>query len=126
MKVTVKVELDYDKLNRLETEAVQMALVATSEWLESEINAAQVVPHDTGTLEFSYGYEFIHDAVVSIFYSGPQARRLYYNPQFNFRQDKNPNAQGRWLDPWIFGDKRQDVVDAFALFYKEELERVLA
>ena len=26
------------------------------------------------------------------------ARRLYYNPQYNFSRDKNPNAQGKWFE----------------------------
>jgi hypothetical protein len=26
------------------------------------------------------------------------ARRLYYNPQYNFSKDKNPNAQGLWFE----------------------------
>ncbi|WP_028776126.1 minor capsid protein [Shimazuella kribbensis] len=25
------------------------------------------------------------------------ARRLYYNPQYNFSKDKNPNADGLWF-----------------------------
>ncbi|MFC0271126.1 minor capsid protein [Metabacillus herbersteinensis] len=28
----------------------------------------------------------------------PYARRLYYNPQYNFSKDKNPNAQGLWFE----------------------------
>jgi len=28
----------------------------------------------------------------------PYARRLYYNPQYNFSKDKNPNAQGLWYE----------------------------
>jgi hypothetical protein len=26
------------------------------------------------------------------------SRRLYYNPQYNFAKDKNPNAQGLWFE----------------------------
>lgn len=26
------------------------------------------------------------------------ARRLYYNPQYNFSKDVNPNAQGLWFE----------------------------
>lgn len=26
------------------------------------------------------------------------ARRLYYNPQYNFSKDKNPNARGLWFE----------------------------
>jgi hypothetical protein len=28
----------------------------------------------------------------------PYARRLYYNPQYNFSKDVNPNAQGMWFE----------------------------
>lgn len=28
----------------------------------------------------------------------PYARRLYYNPQFNFSKDVNPNARGLWFE----------------------------
>jgi hypothetical protein len=41
----------------------------------------------------------------------PYARRLYYNPQFNFSKDKNPNAQGLWFE-------------AAKVRYKGEWERV--
>lgn len=28
----------------------------------------------------------------------PYAARLYYNPQYNFSKDMNPNAQGLWFE----------------------------
>lgn len=28
----------------------------------------------------------------------PYARRLYYNPQYNFSTDRNPNAGGLWFE----------------------------
>lgn len=28
----------------------------------------------------------------------PYARRLYYNPQYNFQKDRNPNAGGLWFE----------------------------
>ena len=28
----------------------------------------------------------------------PYARRLYYNPQYNFSTDKNPKASGLWFE----------------------------
>lgn len=28
----------------------------------------------------------------------PYAKKLYYNPQYNFSKDKNPNAQGLWFE----------------------------
>ncbi|WP_369350395.1 minor capsid protein [Streptococcus hillyeri] len=34
----------------------------------------------------------------SVSWHTPYARRLYYNPQYNFSKDKNPNAQGKWFE----------------------------
>lgn len=31
-------------------------------------------------------------------WSTPYSRRLYYNPQYNFSKDKNPNAGGMWFE----------------------------
>lgn len=54
-------------------------------------------PQDTGLL--------IGSSVVSsnfqklqLVWDTPYARRLYWNPQFNFSKDKNPNAQGKWYE----------------------------
>lgn len=33
-----------------------------------------------------------------IVWNTPYARRLYYNPQYNFSKDKNPNAGGLWFE----------------------------
>ncbi|MEH7105109.1 minor capsid protein [Bacillus velezensis] len=28
----------------------------------------------------------------------PYAKKLYYNPQYNFSKDRNPNARGLWFE----------------------------
>lgn len=33
-----------------------------------------------------------------IVWQTPYARRLFYNPQYNFSTDANPNAQGLWAE----------------------------
>lgn len=33
-----------------------------------------------------------------IIWDTPYARRLYYNPEYNFSKDKNVNAQGLWYE----------------------------
>lgn len=33
-----------------------------------------------------------------VIWQTPYARRLYYNPQYNFSKDKNPNARGLWFE----------------------------
>lgn len=45
----------------------------------------------------------------------PYARRLYYNPQYNFATDRNPNARGLWFEE----AKRQRLED-----WKKALKRL--
>lgn len=55
------------------------------------------IPQDQG---------FLKDSALSassvgegrVVWNTPYARRLYYNPQYHFSKDKNPNAQGLWFE----------------------------
>lgn len=116
MKIKATVKFNEANIKKIE-EAMAKALPSTMEAMKTEINNMQVVPKETGTLEES--------AVVGvgknkgyISYNTPYARRLYYHPEYNFRQDKNSNAQGRWMDPFIHGDKKKWLTKAYGEFLK--------
>lgn len=55
------------------------------------------IPLDTGALRDS---AILASKVGkgSVVWNTKYARKLYYNPQFNFAQDKNPNARGLWFE----------------------------
>jgi hypothetical protein len=55
------------------------------------------IPKDTGNLE---GSALLSSNIGKgrIFWNTPYARKLYYNPQYNFSHDKNPNAKGLWFE----------------------------
>ena len=65
-----------------------------------------------GTLQlvaFKSGYvdkDQIGQGKAAIVFHTPYARRLYYHPEYNFRTDKNPNTQGKWMQTYIDGEKR--------------------
>lgn len=46
----------------------------------------------------------------------PYARKLYYNPQYNFSTDQNPHAQGLWFEA-AKANKRDDWLDNAAANY---------
>jgi hypothetical protein len=53
-------------------------------------------------------------------FNTPYARRLYYHPEYNFRTDKNPNAQGRWMDMYLPGGEEEDFAqDTFSALLKQ-------
>lgn len=55
------------------------------------------IPRDTGNLEGS-GIRATIIGSGRVAWETPYARRLYYNPQYNFSKDSNPNAQGLWFE----------------------------
>lgn len=94
------------------------ALEQTAAALYSDLVLSQTVPFDTGSLQnvLTYpDYTAAKDGIIRLVSKGPYARRLYYNPEYNFRKDKNPFAGGRWFDPYFAGHAKGDfVMNTFA------------
>ncbi len=101
------------------------ALEKTGEALRGDLIQSQTMPFDTGHLQNEstfVDYGSAVEGLIRLISSTPYARKLYFNPQFNFRRDKNPNAGGRWLDPYLPGHARADFIpNAYARFLKKEL-----
>lgn len=55
------------------------------------------IPRDTGNLEGS-GIRASIFGEGKVAWETPYAKRLYYNPQYNFSTDSNPQAQGLWFE----------------------------
>lgn len=55
------------------------------------------IPMDTTNLEGS-GIRTTQFGSGEVIWNTPYARKLYYNPQYNFSKDSNPNAQGLWFE----------------------------
>lgn len=126
MKVKAKFIANNKSIKALE-KAQQRALAMTMEALKTDIVSSAVVPKQTGELERS---AFVDDSqleklIVSLIYDTPYARRLYWHPEYNFRTDKNPNAQGKWLEPYITGEKKDFVKNTFANFLKQQAKGLI-
>lgn len=119
MNVKVNIKLNNANINKL-IEAHSKALEMTGEAVLSDIKTSQVVPKETGTLEDSGFVDLseIKEAIVRIVFDTPYARRLYWHPEYNFRKDKNPNAQGKWMESYLTGENQQFIRDTYAKFLK--------
>lgn len=116
------VKIDRAKLRRLGKAAIA-ALEETAEALHTEVVQAQVIPFDVGTMQNESTFVDTSESAtgtVSLVTSTAYARRLYYHPEYNFRTSENPHAQGRWLEPWIDGDKKDFCKEAFRKLYRGE------
>lgn len=116
MKVNVKVTLNQAALKRLD-QIQQQAIEMTAEAVRTDIVTSQVVPKDKGELERS-GHVVVEQGKVRLVYDTPYARRLYWHPEYDFRTDKNPNARGKWMEPYYAGDKKKFVQQTFGQFVK--------
>jgi len=117
MKIKVTVTLNEANIKKIEQAAIN-ALPLTMMAMKTEVNNMQVVPKETGALEES-AVESVSEGKGFLSYNTPYARRLYYHPEYNFRKDKNPNAQGRWLDSFIHGPKKDWLTNTFGILLKQ-------
>jgi hypothetical protein len=117
-KVTIK--LNNANIETL-VQAQKQALEMTAEAVKSDIVTSAVVPKDTGELERSGFVDItqLNNLIASIVFDTPYARRMYFHPEYNFRTDKNVNAQGLWMQSYVDGDKKDFVKETYAKFFKQ-------
>ena len=115
----VNVRLNRTAISRLQ-QAQKQSLEMTAEAVKSDIVTSAVVPKNTGELERS-GFvdnSRLNLGEVTLVYDTPYARRLYWHPEFRFRVDRNANAQGKWMQSYIDGNKKGFAKNVFIQFYR--------
>lgn len=121
----IKITLDTGALANLD-KAILRAAELTIEALKTDVIAAQVMPFDAGNMQDTDTFTDVSssgDTVTAALITGsPQARRLFFHPEYNFQTVNNPNAGGQWLQPWIDGDKQDFCEDNFSESLKKETE----
>lgn len=122
MGVIVKVELYPDKIRKLQ-EITQKAFELTVQAVLTDVQQSQTIPKEHGDLERSGFIDIdVRTMVAHIIFGSsdsPQARRLYWHPEYNFRQDKNQYAGGLWMQTYIDGAKKNYVMDTYGRFLKQ-------
>lgn len=97
----------------------------TGKVLQGEIRNAMVIPRDMGNLQneaFHVDTSTERQGYVRMSFNAPYARRLYFHPEYNFRTDQNPNAEGLWLRHWMKGgDKEKRPAEIFGGLLKKQL-----
>lgn len=118
VKVKSTVKIHTARVKAFDKASVK-ALEMTGEALHTDVVQARVMPFDQGTMQNTGTFvdtSRSQKGIVSLVTSTPYARRLYFHPEYNFQKTENPNAGGRWLDPWINGGKKTFCRDVYAKF----------
>lgn len=121
MKVSSKVNTG--RLRQIEKAATE-SLVLTAEEIKADVKREQTMPFDIGTMQNEQTFVDDSDAKsgkVSVVTDAPQARRLYFHPEFNFQKTKNPNAGGMWFEPYINGVKKDYAKKVFARYLRNRI-----
>lgn len=120
MKAKVKIKLNDSNISKL-IESQKQAIEMTMDAVLRDIITSAVVPKEHGILEESGFVDTsqLNKLVVSIIFDTPYARRLYWHPEYNFRTDKNVNAQGKWMQVYVDGEKKDFIKDTYIKFFKQ-------
>lgn len=116
VQVTSRVELNHSVLNMLDSAQLE-ALGQTADATLTELRDRQVMPFDTGNLQNDS--TFVDDSqktTVSIVTTAPQARRLYFHPEYNFKRANNSSAGGKWFESFL---NDSFIKDAYARLLKQ-------
>lgn len=89
------VNLDVNNIGARHDRAKERAQFELDQQILKDSN--NFIPKDTGNLERS-GVMHTNPGSGFVEWQTPYARRLYYNPQYNFSKDSNPMAQGLWYE----------------------------
>jgi hypothetical protein len=116
----VKVKMHKNVLRNLEHAQI-IALEQTAEAVKTDVIMKNVMPFDDGALQNEstmIDTSKSKSGIVAISSDLPYARKVYFHPEYNFKTDKNPNAQGRWYDSWIDGKHKAFAINAYKKLYK--------
>lgn len=126
MKIDIK--LYHNAIREIENVA-RKAAIAAMEKVQKDLENSETMPFDTGDMQNNQTFVSVEgeDIVngediysVSLVTGSPQARQLYYHPEYQFQQGHNDNAGGLWLEPYINGDKKDFVRTEFTKIFKEK------
>lgn len=123
--MSVKITLDTKALQNLD-DAIFRTAELTIEALKTDVVADQVMPFNTGDMQNNNTFTDVQrngdKAVATLITGSPQARRLYFHPEYNFQKVNNANAGGEWLEPWIDGEKKNFSEETFSKLLKKEAD----
>lgn len=116
--MNVKLQINHKNLAAIEDTAAR-SLAGTAEEIRKDVQQAETMPYDTGTLQNRSTFVDNSQAKnfkVSIVSDTPYARRLYFHPEYNFSHDDNAKAGGKWFEPYITGEKQDYAQRIFERF----------
>ena len=123
--MAVEIKLDQAVIDQI-GQAAQEAAMAAMEALHTELVTSQRMPFDTGDMQNNHTFveplSKAEESGARMTVDSPQARRLYYHPEYNFQKINNAKAGGLWWEPWLQGGAHEKFLpETFAKMLKERM-----
>lgn len=113
----VKVTLNKAVIQRI-SDAAKAAAVDTMEQLCTDLVSSKTMPYNLGDMQNNQTFVDSTESGAVLITGSPQARRLYYHPEYNFQHGTNKNAGAYWLEPYISGDKKNFIRDKYTELFR--------
>lgn len=120
MKAKASIQLNDAAIAKI-ADGQEKAMKILLEGLKTDVSERQVVPYRDGLLKDSVSTGTMVKGDYTLGWIGwntPYARRLYFHPEYNFRQDKHANAQGLWMTYYEHGPGSDWIKKSFAVALK--------
>lgn len=117
----MKITYNTKNINMI-NEGVKLALLDTAEAIKTDLVQSQTMPFDTGTMQNDSTFvdnKRIIKGIARIVVDTAYSRKIYFDPEINIHQDKNPNAKQYYFDDYTTGEKR----DLPIKYYQQMLKR---
>ena len=104
----MKITYNTKNINMI-NEVARLALLDTAEAIKTDLIQNQTMPFDTGTMQNDSTYvddKRIIKGIARIVVDTIYSRKVYFDPEINIHQDKNPNAKQYYFDDYISGEKK--------------------
>lgn len=117
MKIEIK--LDYARIRQIE-QAAKAAAAEALEVLYTDLVSSKTMPFDTGDMQNNQTFVESTENGAVLITGSPQARRLYYHPEYNFQQKEGANGSrgAYWLEPYISSGKKDFVQTKFTEIFR--------
>ena len=105
-------------------ENAKLALLDTAEAIKTDLIQSQTMPFDSGVMQNDSTYvddKRIIKGIAGIVSDTPYARKVYFDPEINIKQVKNPNAKQYWFEDYISGEKKNMPIK----YYQQMLKRIM-
>ena len=119
----MKITYNTKNINMI-NEVARLALLDTAEAIKTDLIQSQIMPFDTGVMQNDSTFvdnKRIIKGVARLVTDTLYARKVYFDPEINIHQDKNPNAKQYYFDDYITGEKRNLPIK----YYQQMLKRRL-